>query len=282
MLREAAIREGGSWVDPPLAALGEEAGSEAFLEYGETANRHPPELLTFDRHGRRIDEVRFHPAYHALMEAGMRHRIHSVAWTDARPGSHVLHAAMLAVFTEAEAGAMCPVSMTYAAVPVLRRAPELAPVGCRSCSAAATTRPSGRLTDKAGVTIGMAMTEKQGGSDVRANTTRAEPDGAGAWRLLGHKWFCSAPMSDAFLTLAQTEAGLTCFFVPRIAAGRQPQRDPPDAAEGQARQPLQCLGGDRIPRRTGDADRRAGPGRPHDRRDGASHAARHDGRGRSG
>ncbi len=218
VLREAAVREGGAWVDLPLAALGEEAGSEAFLALGDAANRHPPELLTFDRYGRRIDEVRFHPAYHALMEAGMRHRIHSIAWTDGRRGSHVLHAAMLAVFTESEAGAMCPVSMTYAAVPVLRRAPELESLwlprllGGRYDPA---LRPVG---DKAGVTIGMAMTEKQGGSDVRANTTRAEPDGAGGWRLIGHKWFCSAPMSDAFLTLAQTDAGLTCFFVPRIAS----------------------------------------------------------------
>ncbi len=216
-LREAAMREGGDWADQPLAALGAEAGSEAFLEYAEAANLHPPELLTFDRYGRRIDEVRFHPAYHALMEAGMRHHIHSAAWTKERPGSHVLHAAMLAVFTEAEAGAMCPISMTYAAVPVLRRSPELAPVWVPKLLGGGYDPALRPVADKAGVTIGMAMTEKQGGSDVRANTTRAEPDGAGGWRLVGHKWFCSAPMSDAFLTLAQTDAGLTCFFVPRIA-----------------------------------------------------------------
>lgn len=217
-LRAAVRRAAGEGLDERLARLGAVLGEERVLDLGEAANRNPPELVSFDRYGRRLDEVRFHPAYHELMTLAMDHRIHDLAWAETGPGRHLLHLAPLALFTQAEAGVMCPVNMTYAAVPALRAAP-------------AATRPwldrliGGRydpalkpLAEKAGVTIGMAMTEKQGGSDVRANTTRAFPldAGAGFYRLVGHKWFCSAPMSDAFLTLAHTEAGLSCFLVPRI------------------------------------------------------------------
>ena len=219
-LRDAALREGGCWLEMPLSALGEAAGSEHVLELGEVANRCPPELVSFDRYGRRLDEVRFHPAYHELMTLAMEHRIHDIAWAQPRPGGHVAHAALLTLFTQAEAGTMCPMSMTYSAVPALRRTPEIGDrwigklVGGRYDP---VLRP---LREKNGVTIGMAMTEKQGGSDVRANTTQAAPlEGAGnrAYRLRGHKWFCSAPMSDAFLTLAYAPGGLSCFLVPRIA-----------------------------------------------------------------
>jgi len=214
-LREAAIREGGDWLDDSLRSLGESAGSAEMLELGMLANRYPPELLSFDRYGRRIEEVRFHPAYHALMTRAMDHGIHDVAWVSERSGGHVAHAARLALFTQAEAGTMCPMSMTYAAVPALRAGgadalwlekllggvydPAIAPLG-----------------DKRGVTIGMAMTEKQGGSDVRANTTHGYPLEGGGYRLVGHKWFCSAPMSDGFLTLAYAEGGLSCFLAPRV------------------------------------------------------------------
>jgi putative acyl-CoA dehydrogenase len=215
-LHEAALREGGAWVEAPLAALGAEAGSAEVLLWGEQANRFPPELATFDRHGRRIDEVRFHPAYHALMALAMRHRIHSIAWTAGRRGAHVAHAGLLALATEAEAGTMCPISMTYASVPVLRAAPDLAATWLPKLLDGTYDAPLRPIAEKAGATVGMAMTEKQGGSDLRANTTRAFPLEGGGWRLVGHKWFCSAPMSDAFLTLAQSDAGLTCFFVPRI------------------------------------------------------------------
>ncbi len=218
-LREAARREGADWADGRLSELGEAVGSEQVLEWGEQANRHPPELLTFDRYGRRIDEVRFHPAYHALMDLAMRSRIHSIAWTADRPGGHAAHAAMLALFTQAEAGTMCPVSMTYAAIPVLRRRRDIAADWLPRILEGVYDAPLRPIGQKAGVTIGMAMTEKQGGSDVRANTTRAIPAGEdGTWRLVGHKWFCSAPMSDAFLSLAQTPVGLSCFLVPRIAS----------------------------------------------------------------
>jgi putative acyl-CoA dehydrogenase len=220
-LREAALREGGEWTRAPLSALGAAAGSERVLELGETANRYPPELVGFDRYGRRLDEARFHPAYHELMALAMDHRIHDIAWTADRPGGHVAHAALLALFTQAEAGTMCPISMTYASVPALRHQPDVAATWLGKLLGGRYDAPLRPIADKAGVTVGMAMTEKQGGSDVRANTTRAWPlDGAGgpgrAYRLVGHKWFCSAPMSDAFLTLAYAEGGLSCFLVPRI------------------------------------------------------------------
>jgi putative acyl-CoA dehydrogenase len=215
-LREAALREGGQWIDAPLNRLGEVAGSEHILDLGTDANRYPPELATFDHHGRRIDEVRFHPAWHELMTLAMTHRIHDIAWTQT-PGGHVAHAALLALFTQAEAGVMCPVNMTYASVPALKAQPDIAGPWLEKLVGGRYDPALKPLSEKTGVTIGMAMTEKQGGSDVRANTTRAAPLGrGGAYSLTGHKWFCSAPMSDAFLTLAQTGKGLTCFLVPRI------------------------------------------------------------------
>ena len=215
-LREAVRREAGDWLDRRAEALGAAVGSEQVLALGADANRYPPELATFDRYGRRLDEVRFHPSYHALMGLAMQHGIHDIAWTERRAGRHVAHAALLALFTEAEAGTMCPMNMTYAAVPALRAQPEITGpwtaklIGGRYDAA---LRP---IADKAGITLGMAMTEKQGGSDVRANTTRAARRDGRAYRLDGHKWFCSAPMSDGFLTLAQAEGGLSCFLVPRI------------------------------------------------------------------
>ncbi len=218
-LSEAALREGGAWLAAPLRALGAEAGSERVLELGELANRHPPELATFDRYGRRLDEVKFHPAWHGLMDLAMQHRIHDIAWAEPRPGGHVGHAALLALFTQAEAGAMCPMSMTYASVPALRKTPEVGGPWLDRLIGGRYDAPLRPIADKAGITIGMAMTEKQGGSDVRANTTRAFPiegSGSRAYRLVGHKWFCSAPMSDAFLTLAYAPGGLSCFLVPRI------------------------------------------------------------------
>lgn len=215
ILRHWARREGGDWVDAPLTALGAEIGTEEALQWGEEANRYPPELTVFDRYGRRIDEVRFHPSYHRLMELAMRHRIHSIAWAEDRPGSHVAHAALLALLSETEQGTMCPISMTYASVPALRHNPAVAAEWVPKIVGGTYDAPLKPVAEKRGVTVGMAMTEKQGGSDVRANTTRAYPEGD-AWRLVGHKWFCSAPMCDGFLTLANTGAGLSCFLVPRI------------------------------------------------------------------
>ncbi|MCA8880917.1 MAG: acyl-CoA dehydrogenase family protein [Rhodobacteraceae bacterium] len=217
-LREAVRREAGDWLDATLTGLGALAGSAEVLALGDDANRNPPTPRIFDRGGARLDEVSFHPAYHRLMDLAMSAGIHDIAWKDgaeAPPRApHAGHAAMLAVFTQAEAGVMCPVNMTYAAVPVLRADPASAEWAARIVGGRydPDLRPIG---SKAGLTVGMAMTEKQGGSDVRANSTRAEPDGS-MYRLTGHKWFCSAPMSDGVLTLAQTDAGLSCFLVPRV------------------------------------------------------------------
>jgi putative acyl-CoA dehydrogenase len=215
-LRDAVRREAGEWLDRRAEALGAAVGSEEVLAWGEAANRHPPEFAPFDRYGRRLDEAEFHPSYHALMRLAMDHGVHDVAWTVDEVSSHAGHAALLALFTQAEAGVMCPIDMTYAAVPALRRAPEVTQPWLDKLIGGRYDAPLRPIADKAGITLGMAMTEKQGGSDVRANTTRAYPLGDGAYRLVGHKWFCSAPMSDGFLTLAYAEGGLSCFLVPRI------------------------------------------------------------------
>jgi putative acyl-CoA dehydrogenase len=219
-LQDAVRLYGGEWPGPALISLGAAAGSEEVLQWGEDANRYPPALVSFDRFGRRIDEVTFHPSYHRLMALAMDHRIHSIGWTEKRAGAHVAHAAMLALFTEAEAGTMCPISMTYASIAALRHQPDIAAVWEPKILRGVYDAPLMPIGEKRGLTLGMAMTEKQGGSDVRAGTTRAFPLGAGGpggdYRLLGHKWFCSAPMCDGFLTLAYTDAGLSCFLVPRI------------------------------------------------------------------
>jgi putative acyl-CoA dehydrogenase len=185
------------------------------LRAGELANRHPPELKTFDRCGQRLDEVEFHPAYHQMMRAGIEAGVHSIAWTHESGGGHVAHTALEYLLVQTEAGVCCPLAMTYAAVPALHQQADLA---ARWLPHILSNHYDPRFlppSEKTGLTIGMAMTEKQGGSDVRANTTQARAAGDGTYVLTGHKWFCSAPMCDAFLTLAQTAAGLTCFLVPR-------------------------------------------------------------------
>ena len=217
-LSEAVAREAGDWLDTRLDSLGRLMGSEAMLKAGAAANRNPPELVGFDRYGRRLDEVRFHPAYHQVMGAAMDHRIHDIAWGEQLPGRHLAHAALLSVFTQAEAGVMCPINMSYAAVPALRHQRDVTQVWLDTLIGGSYDAPLRPISEKSGITIGMAMTEKQGGSDVRANTTRADPldPSRRLYRLTGHKWFCSAPMSDGFLTLGYTDKGLSCFLVPRI------------------------------------------------------------------
>jgi putative acyl-CoA dehydrogenase len=218
-LLEAVHREGAGWATSSLHELGIAAGLAQTAEQARLANEHPPVLRSHDRFGNRIDEVEFHPAWHALMGTAVGHGLHAAPWADPRPGAHVARAARFYVWSQAEAGHGCPISMTYAAVPALRHAPGLAarfePL-LTACAYDPGLRPP---EGKRGLLSGMAMTEKQGGSDVRANTTRAEPvpgAGDGAHLLTGHKWFCSAPMSDLFLTLAQGPAGLTCFLLPRV------------------------------------------------------------------
>ena len=218
-LREAVRREAGDWLDARMDTLGAIVGCERMLDLGEQANRFPPEFTPFDRYGRRLDEVRFHPAYHELMGLAMQHDIHDLPWLETgAKGRHIGHLAMLALFTEAEAGTMCPINMTYAAVPALRRQPDITQPWIDTLIGGRYDAPLAPIDRKKGITLGMAMTEKQGGSDVRANTTSAHPVEAGnrLYRLVGHKWFCSAPMSDGFLTLAYAGGGLSCFLVPRI------------------------------------------------------------------
>lgn len=199
-----------------LREVGTAAGSAANWHLGHVADTHPPVLHTHDRYGRRIDEVEFHPAWHELMSTAVRCGLHAAPWVSQSPAPHVTRAAGFMAWYQVEAGHGCPISMTYAAVPALRADPALAErylPGLASTTYDFGLRPPAQ---KQGLIAGMAMTEKQGGSDVRANTTRAIPDGDGH-RLVGHKFFCSAPMSDLFLVLAQDgDAGLSCFVVPRV------------------------------------------------------------------
>ena len=216
-LVEAVEREGAGWARPELQVLGAEAGSGPAQELGRLANDNRPELHNYDRYGNRIDVIEYHPAYYQLMTTAVAHGLHSGPWADPRAGAHVARAAKMITWYQVDAGDICPVSMTYAVVPALRHQPEVAGVWepmIRSTTYDPSNRPAAA---KAGVTCGMALTEKQGGSDVRANTTRAEPLGGPdrTYLLTGHKWFCSAPMSDAFLMLAQAPGGLSCFLVPR-------------------------------------------------------------------
>ncbi len=208
--------EGGEGQLSGLHELGVRAGSAETQELARLANEHPPVLRTHDRYGDRIDEVEFHPAWHQLMTTAVGQGLHAAPWLDDAPGAHVARAARFYVWTQAEAGHGCPISMTYAAVPPLRHEPALA-ARFAPLLASRTYDPGLRVPDgKAGLLAGMAMTEKQGGSDVRANTTRAVPAGSDAYLLTGHKWFCSAPMCDLFLVLAQAPEGLTCFLLPRV------------------------------------------------------------------
>ena len=220
VLREAVEREGAGWAAALLLDVGRVAGSAKAIEWGFQANRNPPELRTHDRFGHRIDEVEFHPAWHRLLEGAVRRGMHAAPWADHRSGAHVARAAAFLVWSQVDSGVGCPVSMTYAAVPALRVQPELAAVWeplLTACTYDPGLRPP---AGKAGALCGMAMTERQGGSDVRANTTEAVPAQGGGpgqeYLLTGHKWFCSAPMCDAFLVLAQAPAGLSCFLLPRV------------------------------------------------------------------
>ncbi len=192
-------------------AFGEVLSQPEVQEAGRLANVYPPVLKGFDRYGHRLDEVEFHPGYHTMMSLGMAHEVHSLAWNG---GTHVGHAVLEGLLSQVEPGVCCPLTMTYAVVPALRHQPELAAVWEPRARATAYDPRMVPADQKTSATLGMAMTEKQGGSDVRANTTVATTDGD-AYRLTGHKWFCSAPMCDAFLTLAQLPEGLTCFLVPR-------------------------------------------------------------------
>ncbi len=218
-LGEALRREGGGWVAEQAHEFGEILGRAETLRLGELANRYSPVLRTHDRFGRRIDEVEFHPAWHELLRLGVSYGTHSLPWTSDKSGAHVARAALMMLRNQVDEGTSCPQTMTFAVVPSLRLQPELAAEWEPRVLSNEYDPRFIPATEKRGALIGMAMTERQGGSDVRANITRARPvskRGPGeVYEITGHKWFCSAPMCDAFLVLAQAEGGLSCFLLPR-------------------------------------------------------------------
>jgi putative acyl-CoA dehydrogenase len=227
-LVEGVRREGAEWADEALSRMGQRTGSADAITWGFEANQNPPTLRTYDRFGDRLDRVDYHPSYHRLMEVAVGEGLHALPWRDGRRGAHVARAAGFYLWSQVDAGHGCPISMTYSVVPALRAADSEG-----SLFAEWTPRLMSREYDpryvpasaKRGALAGMGMTEKQGGSDVRANITRAEPaasEGETAYRLFGHKWFCSAPMSDVFLMLAQAPGGLSCFVVPRFGPDGDP------------------------------------------------------------
>src|SRR4051794_10945057 len=217
-LVEAVQREGAGWIHEQCMEAGDDRDGE-LVELGRLANENPPVLRAIDRFGHRIDEVEFHPAWHQLMELAVGHGVHALPWREPRAGAHTARAAMMLAASGLESGHGCPISMTYAAIPVLRRQPELADEWEPRLTSLEYDARMIPADQKRGSLFGMAMTEKQGGSDVRANITRARPlngGGAGAeYEITGHKWFCSAPMCDAFLVLAQADGGVSCFLLPR-------------------------------------------------------------------
>lgn len=210
---------GAGWADSDLSAWGEKTGSARWLKWGFLANANPPKLCTHDAYGRRLDAVEYHPAYHNLMRGALGRGLHSIPWNQPGAGAHVYRAALVYLQTQVEQGHGCPVTMTFSCVPTLRRQADLAEQWLPKVLATDYDPSDRPMEEKKALTIGMAMTEKQGGSDLRANTTIARPlyahGGGQPYELLGHKFFMSAPMSDAFLFLAQTEGNLSCFLVPR-------------------------------------------------------------------
>jgi putative acyl-CoA dehydrogenase len=215
-LVEAVARYGAAAAVGGLHALGTRAGTEQAQRWATEANTYPPVLRTHDRYGHRIDEVDFHPSWHELLRVAVGAGLHAAPWAPTDAPSHVARAAGFYLWSQVEGGHGCPVSMTYAVVPALRAEPDLAAAYLPGLTAAVYDPGLRPPAGKAGLLAGMGMTEKQGGSDVRANTTRAERTADGSYRLTGHKWFCSAPMCDVFLVLAQATEGLTCFLVPRV------------------------------------------------------------------
>jgi putative acyl-CoA dehydrogenase len=214
-LREAVKREHAGWAEDGLATLGATLGKPETVKLGFDANNYPPVLHTLDRYGHRLDEVEFHPAWHELMAIALRAGLHASPWAEPKAGAHVARAAGTYMLTQIESGVYCPIAMTYGSVPTLQQAPAVAKKWLPRVFARDYDRRVMPAREKKSALLGMGMTENQGGSDLRTNTTRAEPAGDSAFRLTGHKWFLSAPMCDAFLVLAQAPKGLSCFLLPR-------------------------------------------------------------------
>jgi putative acyl-CoA dehydrogenase len=215
VLREAVARERAGWAEDGLSALGATLGKPETVQLGFDANRYAPALRTIDRYGHRLDEVDFHPAWHALLGIALRAGLHSSPWADPKRGAHVARAAGCYMLNQIESGVYCPLAMTYGSVPSLRHAPAIAAQWLPKIFGRDYDKRFRPVREKSAALIGMGMTENQGGSDLRTNSTRAEPSGDGGFRLHGHKWFLSAPMCDAFLVLAQSAKGLSCFLLPR-------------------------------------------------------------------
>jgi putative acyl-CoA dehydrogenase len=215
VLGEAVKREGAGWADNDLSALGATLGKPETVQLGFDANKFTPQLKTLDRYGHRLDEVEFHPAWHALLTIALKAGLHSSPWAAPKAGAHVARAAGTYMLGQIESGVYCPLAMTYGSVPALRQAPDIAKQWLPKIFGRDYDRRFIPMQDKSAVLLGMGMTENQGGSDLRSNMTRAEPAGDASFRLHGHKWFMSAPMCDAFLVLAQAPKGLSCFLMPR-------------------------------------------------------------------
>jgi len=214
-LRETVKREKAEWAADGLTRLGATLGKPETVKLGFDANKYPPVLRSFDRYGQRVDEVDFHPAWHELMAIALRAGLHSSPWAEPKAGAHVARAAGTYMLTQIESGVYCPIAMTYGSVPTLRHAPDVSKTWLPKIFGRDYDGRFLPIGDKTVALIGMGMTENQGGSDLRTNTTRADPAGDGSFRLYGHKWFMSAPMCDGFLILAQSLKGLSCFFMPR-------------------------------------------------------------------
>lgn len=215
VLREAVRREGAAWAGTELEALGAKLGQPETIQLGFDANKFTPQLRTLDRYGHRLDEVEFHPAWHELLRIALRAGLHSSPWEKPKPGAHVARASGTYMLGQIESGVYCPIAMTYGSVPTLRQAPAIAKEWLPRIFSRNYDARFQPASLKTACLLGMGMTENQGGSDLRTNTTRAEPSNDGSFRLRGHKWFMSAPMCDAFLVLAQSPKGLSCFLMPR-------------------------------------------------------------------
>ena len=283
-LREAVAREGAADAAENLAAFGRIAGSAAAAELGRQANEHSPRLRAFDAQGRRLDRVDYHPAYHRLMGFSTAQGLHCSTWeylargSYPQPGAHVARCAGSYMAAQMEAGHCCPITMTHAAVATLRHEPVLLRSVLPKLVARSYDPRFAPWQKKQAITIGMGMTERQGGTDVRTNTTVAKPlsgnGGGKAYAISGHKWFLSAPMSDAFLVLAQAKGGLSCFFMPRFSSDGSVNRLQDRAAQGQARQSLQRLGRGDLRQGGRLSHQRGGERRPHHHRHGDADAAR--------
>jgi len=221
VLRECVTRENAGWAESGLNALGATLGKPETVKLGFDANKFTPQLRTLDRYGHRLDEVEFHPAWHELMAIALRAGLHSSPWARPQAGAHVARAAGTYMLNQIESGVYCPIAMTYGSVPTLQHAPDVAAQWLPKIYSRDYDKRFIPAKDKAAALLGMGMTENQGGSDLRTNTTRAEAAGDGSFRLFGHKWFMSAPMCDAFLVLAQAEKGLSCFLMPRFTPDRE-------------------------------------------------------------